>query len=160
LGKTKAMNHGVQNSTHPNILFLDADLKGLKVKHIEKIVGAYREDQKMVIGVFHKGELHTDFSQKFFSWFLSGQRILPKDFWNKLEIENIESYGAEIALLPLAFKEGVSIRKVKLEGLSHTLKEQKRGPQKGICDRFKMYFDIVKSFFRTIKTLLKSLFLK
>ena len=60
--------------------------------------------------------------------------------------ENIEKmdYGIEIALSKLAAKEGWRREKVKLDGVTHILKEEKRGFTKGVLDRFKMYGDMIK----------------
>ena len=143
LGKAQAMQRGVKESKHSDILFLDADLIGLKAKHIKKIVGEYeKEDCDMVVGIFHKGKWYTDISQNIFSSHLSGQRILSKRVWNKLDLNKVGEFGVEMAL----FKMGLSTREVRLEGLSHVLKEEKRGFLNGLQARLRMYFHVVKVF--------------
>jgi len=140
-GKTQAMNRGVEVAKSPHILFLDADLKGLEESHIEKMIDKY-QDCEMVIGIFHKGKWHTDLSQKIFSSHLSGQRILSEQTWNNLNLNKVGEFGAEMAL----FKMNLSVREVKLEGLTHVLKEEKMGFLNGLQARLKMYFHVVKAF--------------
>ncbi|RLE37925.1 glycosyltransferase family 2 protein, partial [Candidatus Acetothermia bacterium] len=53
-------------------------------------------------------------------------------------------YGIEMALSKLAAKEGWTKEKVKLDGVTHVLKEEKRGFSQGIRERFKMYGDMIK----------------
>jgi hypothetical protein len=71
--------------------------------------------------------------------------VLPRALWERAR-ENIEemSYGIEMALSRLAAKEGWRKEKVKLDGVTHILKEEKRGFIKGVIDRFRMYGDMIK----------------
>lgn len=145
-GKAYAMNRGVEQSSYSNILFLDADLKGLKEEHIDKMINKYEEGYEMVIGVFHKGRWSTDFSQKFISSHLSGQRLLSKEVWNNLDMNEIEGFGAEAKLSSLNLNTG----KVKLSGLTHVKKEEKRDWLTGLKERLKMYFQITISYIKHI----------
>ncbi len=144
-GKASALTQGVRRASNSTLFFLDADLKGLRLDHIEKMVKEYEKaDSEMVIGVFHKGRLNTDISQKV-SPHLSGQRILSREIWERLDLSQAEKFGVEIALTKLSLKEGLSTCKVKLTGVTHVMKEEKRGFVEGIKSRFKMYGDIIKT---------------
>ena len=143
-GKAYAMNRGVERSSYSNILFLDADLKGLKKEHIDKMIDKYEEGYEMVIGVFYKGRWSTDFSQKFISSHLSGQRLLTTEVWNNLDMDGIEGFGVEAKLSSLNLNTG----KVRLTGLTHAKKEEKRGRLTGLKARLKMYFQITISYIK------------
>ncbi|MCF7890442.1 glycosyltransferase family 2 protein [Candidatus Bipolaricaulota bacterium] len=147
MGKASALSRGVESAPDRTLMFLDADLKGLKSEHVDEMIRAYHEDDvDMVIGVFHKGRLNTDLSQKI-SPHLSGQRILSKDIWKKLDRSKAEEFGVEMALTKLSLAENLSTTKVKLTGVTHVMKEEKRGFTEGIKSRLKMYKNIIKTTF-------------
>ena len=144
-GKAAALDEGVRQARNETLLFLDADLVGLKRGHVERLIDVYHEQRAdMVVGVFSNGRMNTDIAQKI-NPFASGQRVLCKDLWRRAK-ENIEEmdYGIEIALSKLAAKEGWRRERVKLDGVTHILKEEKRGFSKGVIDRLKMYGDMIK----------------
>lgn len=147
-GKSMALDRGVQKAQYETILFLDADLVGLRPDHIERMVRKYREENlDMVVGIFRNGRLNTDLAQTF-APYLSGQRVLHKRLWQKLrrKIHKLE-FGVEIALTKLALKEGWTQGFVYLDGVTHVMKEEKFGLSRGLVSRFKMYGDIVRSVF-------------
>lgn len=144
-GKANALARGIEEASHSNLMFIDADLKGLKPKHIDEMIRTYREGSwDMVIGVFHKGRLNTDISQKI-SPHLSGQRIIPLEVWESLDKSAAEEFGVEMALTKLSLRENLSTTKVKLTGVTHVMKEEKRGFAQGIKSRLKMYGNIIKT---------------
>ena len=144
-GKAAALDEGVALAQHDDILFLDADLVGLRTEHVDSMIKTYR-DQKldMVVGVFSGGRATTN-------PFASGQRMIRRDLW-QLAKDRVESsstveemsFGVEIALSRMAVKEGWLKEKVKLDGVTHVLKEEKRGFSQGLRDRFRMYGDMIK----------------
>ncbi|HHE47864.1 MAG TPA: glycosyltransferase family 2 protein [Candidatus Acetothermia bacterium] len=150
-GKAAALDAGVRVAEGDVLLFLDADLVGLRPEHVEKLLSAYREgDAEIVIGVFKEGRAGTDLSMKI-APFLSGQRVLSRKVWERMRgaVEEME-FGVEAALTKLAFKEGWKHKKVELEGVSHVRKEEKRGLTTGVVDRLSMYWDILRSLLRKI----------
>ncbi len=144
-GKASALDAGVNAASNDVLLFLDADLVGLRPEHIERLVKAYASgDVDMVVGVFSDGRVNTDLAQ-FINPFASGQRVISKDLWARAREKVHEmDYGIEIALSKLAAKEGWRKEKVKLDGVTHVLKEEKRGFSQGVKERFKMYGDMIK----------------
>ena len=146
-GKANALACGVEMAPDDTVMFLDADLIGLKAEHIDDMIRTYHQGElDMVIGVFHKGRLNTDISQKI-SPHLSGQRILSIDTWEKLNKSKAEEFGVEMALTKLSLAENLSTSKVKLTGVTHVMKEEKRGFAEGIKSRLKMYKNIIKTTF-------------
>jgi glycosyltransferase involved in cell wall biosynthesis len=144
-GKAAALDEGVRRAKNRDLLFLDADLVGLTTAHVERLIRAYsNEEINMVVGIFKNGRMNTDIAQKI-NPFASGQRILSKELWERAK-ENVDKmdYGIEIALSKLAAKEGWRTEKVTLDGVTHILKEEKRGFVKGMQERLKMYGDMLK----------------
>ncbi|HHR85896.1 MAG TPA: glycosyltransferase family 2 protein [Candidatus Acetothermia bacterium] len=150
-GKAKALDEGVMRARNDVLLFLDADLVGLTETHVDHFIDAYaKSGVDMAVGVFANGRKNTDFAQKF-NPYASGQRILTKKLWERAKANVQEmNYGIEFALSKLAVKEGWSKEKVKLEGVTHVLKEEKRGFSSGMRERFKMYGDMIKWLFKKI----------
>ncbi len=150
-GKAAALDAGVTEAKCDTLLFLDADLVGLTSGHIERLVRAYQSGRlDMVVGVFSSGRAQTDIAQKI-NPYASGQRILPRRLWDRAKEYVCEmDYGIEIALSKLAAKEGWRKELVKLDGVTHVLKEEKRGFARGVVDRLKMYGDMIKWLFKKI----------
>ena len=144
-GKANALARGIDEASHSSLMFVDADLKGLESEHIDDMINTYGEGSwDMVIGVFHKGRLNTDLSQKI-SPHLSGQRVLSRSLWNKLNKSAAEEFGVEMALTKLSLRENLDTTKVKLTGVTHVMKEEKRGFAEGLKSRLKMYGNIIKT---------------
>ena len=150
-GKAKALDEGVMRARNDVLLFLDADLVGLTEAHVDHFIDAYiKSGVDMAVGVFANGRKNTDFAQKF-NPYASGQRILTKKLWERAKAHvHKMNYGIEFALSKLAVKEGWTKEKVKLEGVTHVLKEEKRGFSNGMRERFKMYGDMIKWLFKKI----------
>ena len=144
LGKAGAMMKGVESASHPNILFLDADLVGLKEEHITKLIlPIIEEDYMMTVGVFDHGRIATDLAQ-FVAPFLSGQRAVKKELFSQISNLNTVGFGVEVALTKYAKDNRLPVKEVILENLTHVMKEEKLGVMRGLTARMKMYGEIVK----------------
>jgi len=152
MGKAAALDHGVSAARNDVLLFLDADLVGLKPEHIHRLVSIYEErGPDMVIGVFRSGRLNTDLAQTI-APYLSGQRVLSRALWERLKekSEKLWEYGVEMALTKLSLKEDWREERVFLEGVTHVMKEEKRGFSQGLKERLLMYGDILRSLFTRV----------
>jgi len=144
-GKAAALDAGVSRARNDVFLFLDADLVGLRTEHVDELIRTYWEQGlDMVVGVFSSGRKNTDLAQRI-NPYASGQRIISRSLWERAK-QNVGemNYGIEMALSKLAVKEGWHKEYVKLDGVTHVLKEEKRGFAKGLRDRLKMYGDMIK----------------
>lgn len=143
-GKGGAMKAGVERCREDVILFLDADLIGLKKFHILELldpVVSGRAD--MSIGVFYGGRLTTDIPQRL-TPNLSGQRAVKRYIMESIPDLYLSRYGVEVAITAYAAKNNFKVEMVKLKNMSHYTKEEKLGFIKGLCARLRMYMDIVK----------------
>ena len=154
-GKAAALDHGVSLAKNDTFLFLDADLVGLTTAHVDKLICCHQTRHlDMTIGVFSNGRRNTDLAQMI-NPYASGQRVLSLKQWQRAkqcveEVEDVE-FGIEIALSRLAAKEDWAKEYVKLDGVTHVLKEKKRGFRRGMIDRLKMYGHMVKWLFKKLR---------
>lgn len=147
-GKDFALNVGVLNSRSDFLVFLDADLIGLKPEHIRQLIQPIIEGRaEATLGLFKKGSFPTDLAQVV-TPFLSGQRVLPRWVWEEGVAPQVGvGFGLEVLLEKFLKSRGIKVEKVFLPGLSHRMKEQKMGFGKGLLSRLRMYFQILKALF-------------
>ena len=141
-GKAGAMLAGALRARADWLLFLDADLIGLTPDHVHGLLRPVcHEEADMSVGIFHGGRLLTDLSQ-FLAPSITGQRVLPRDFFLNLPGIHDVRYGVEMAIGFHARRQGLRIASVVLQGVTHPLKEEKLGPIRGGAARFRMYYEM------------------
>ncbi|WP_018250154.1 glycosyltransferase family 2 protein [Orenia marismortui] len=144
-GKGAAMQAGVDQTVADIILFLDADLLGLKIEHIDKLLNPVLNGEvETTIGVFSDGRKLTDLAQRI-APFLSGQRAVKRDIFDGITDLDITRFGVEVALTQYIKDNNISSKEVILEDLSHMMKEEKLGFLKGFTARLKMYWEILRN---------------
>lgn len=144
MGKGSAMKHGLDATTADIILFLDADLIGLRTEHISALLLPLLEDRAdMTVGIFGKGRLATDFAHKI-APFLSGQRAVKREIIDKIPDLDSTGFGVEMVLTKHMTNNNFRVKEVCLSNLTHVTKEEKIGFVRGITARMKMYWEIVK----------------
>lgn len=144
LGKGAAMQAGISVSSADVVLFLDADLIGLRSEHVENmLLPVLGGETQMSIGVFDGGRTSTDLAQAI-APFLSGQRAVQRKLLSDLDDLGDSGYGVEVALTRYMRRNNGQVAEVVLRDLTHRLKEEKRGLIKGFAARMKMYWEIVK----------------
>lgn len=142
-GKGAALQKGIEEIDSDIILMLDGDLIGLKELHIRQLLDPILENKAdMTVGVFNEGRGLTDLAQ-LLTPNLSGQRAVKKEIIGKIENLHKAGYGVEVAINRFIKKHG-RIKFVDLPELTHLMKEEKRGLARGVMDRVKMYWDILK----------------
>jgi glycosyltransferase involved in cell wall biosynthesis len=150
-GKGAAMKAGVEESQADIVLFLDADLLGLKKEHIDRLlIPVINGDVETTIGIFAEGRMFTDLAQKI-APFLSGQRAVRRRILDNIPDLDVTRFGVEMALTQYIKVNNISLKEVVLEDLSHVMKEEKRGFVKGFMSRLKMYWEVLKNFSSTRK---------
>ncbi len=146
VGKGGALQAGIDESLGDILIFIDADLVGLREDHIATLVSPLLEDEKvmMTVGKFSKGRLTTNLSQRI-TPILNGQRGLRRNFADRLPDLTDYRFGVEIFLSRYAASRDIETEDVVLEGLSQVLKEEKSGILKGTIERYKMYGQLIKT---------------
>ncbi|MBN2395021.1 MAG: glycosyltransferase family 2 protein [Candidatus Atribacteria bacterium] len=144
IGKGGAIKKGFEKTNSDILLFLDADLIGLKCEHIYALINPIKESlSDMTIGVFSQGRLLTDLPQLLMPY-LSGQRAMKREIIDLIPDLDLLKYGLEIAITKTVKKHGYKAIQVKLINLTQRIKEEKYGLVEGTKKRLQMYLDIVK----------------
>ncbi|MDD2200866.1 MAG: glycosyltransferase family 2 protein [Firmicutes bacterium] len=143
-GKGGAVAKGLEATLGDVILFLDADLIGLTVEHVNALIEPVcHGEADMTIGIFGNGRAATDLAQALTPW-LSGQRAIRRDALEGLELD-IARFGVEAVLTRHARELDLKVVDVKLPGLTHVMKEEKMGTMRGMASRARMYWEVLKS---------------
>ncbi len=144
VGKGGALKRGIDATKGEILLFLDADLIGLKPIHITNLLSPVISDNcEMAIGLFENGRIITDMAQKV-TPFLTGQRAVKRHVIENVNNLDISRYGAELALTKYVKYNNIKYKRVNLPNVTHIMKEEKHGIVKGFKERIKMYWEIVK----------------
>ena len=142
-GKGAAMAAGLAGSSEPVVLFLDADLIGLKSEHVTDLLEpVISSEAEMSVGLFRGGRLHTDLAHVL-TPSLSGQRAVRRHVIEEMDMESV-GFGIERALTDLWKTGKITVKEVILQGVTHLTKEEKRGYWSGVKQRWKMYGDILR----------------
>jgi glycosyltransferase involved in cell wall biosynthesis len=142
-GKGAAMHAGLAASEEPYILFLDADLIGMKENHVTDLLEpVIHGNYDMSVGLFRGGRIHTDLAH-IVTPSLSGQRTIRREVIENLDMDSV-GFGIERALTELWEARKIRVRDVILKGVTHRTKEEKRGYIEGVKQRMGMYSDILK----------------
>ena len=139
-GKGAAMRAGAEAADSADtLLFLDADLIGLTVDHVEALVEPVRTGQvDMALGVFRGGNFWTTLAQIIVPN-ISGQRAILRELFLSVPSVIDARYGVELAITHYVAGEGRPMTRVILKDVSHPPKERKLGLWRGVASRARMY---------------------
>ena len=139
-GKGAAMRRGGEEAADADVLlFLDADLIGLTVAHVESLLAPVLSGEApMALGVFRGGNFWTTLAQ-ILAPNISGQRAIRRELF--LSIPNLAEaqYGVELAITGFVLDQGLPFAQVILKDVSHPPKERKLGIYRGALSRARMY---------------------
>jgi len=139
LGKSAAMQRGVEASEGEILFFCDADLVGLTPEIIESIIQpVIDEETDMSIGV--RGNKMQRLTK--FSALLSGERALKRELWEQLPAYYKKNFRIETGLNKYAKYYGKGFVYQLFDDYFQTLKEVKYGFIKGFKRRMLMYWDM------------------
>jgi glycosyltransferase involved in cell wall biosynthesis len=144
-GKGAAMWAGVAATDAELLVFLDADLRGLRLEHVDALVKPVAEGAaEMSIGLFRGGRGSTDFSHVIAPW-VSGQRAIRRDAFLTLDAARASRQGIELLLTRAAREQRWRVVNVPWQGVTHAMKEEKLGLFRGHLARWKMYGEILRT---------------
>lgn len=142
-GKGGAMMAGAAATKADVLLFLDADLIGLRPEHIEELVEPVRTRRyQMAVGRFRGGRKLTDWAQRL-TPNISGQRAIRRDVFLQIPDLDTARYGVEMAITRYCHRWHVSTMIVWITGVTHPMKEEKLGLVRGALSRARMYTQIL-----------------
>ncbi len=143
LGKALAMRDGLKLAAGEIVMFIDADLVGLKPSHLRSMLEPLTDDSdyRASLGVFVGGRAATAMAQRI-APFISGQRACFREDLAGFTAWERVGFGVETALNRYLQESRVKVRVVELEDLTHRMKEEKRGAVRGFGARLKMYWEI------------------
>ncbi|MEM4396425.1 MAG: glycosyltransferase family 2 protein [Candidatus Woesearchaeota archaeon] len=138
-GKAGAMKTGVDKSHFDYVLFLDADLVGLRTKDIDKLI------LPVVLGYVDITLSLRKNSLEIFKMlkcdFVSGERCMHKsllnDLWNKVK----SGFGIEVVMNQKIIKEHLKYASIEISA-KNTVKTKKRGFINGIKGEWEMLQEI------------------
>lgn len=124
-GKGEAMRAGVSATTADVIVFLDADLVGLRHDHVDDLVRPVLADEfDMTCGLFDRGPVANPIFLEGLP-VLTGQRALRRELFEALDLEEIRGYRVEAALNALVAQRSLRRNDAVLPGLWHRTKQEK-----------------------------------
>jgi glycosyltransferase involved in cell wall biosynthesis len=138
-GKGHAMAAGVDATDADVIVFLDADLTGLRADHVDRLVAAVTiGGAGMSLGLFDRGPVQNRIFLNALPK-LTGERALRRELFESLDPRDIEGYRVEAALNSRAAELGVPVRAFVLDGMFHVTKEEKlESPAEGWAKKLAM----------------------
>jgi glycosyltransferase involved in cell wall biosynthesis len=149
-GKGQALRAGVAAVPDADVVvFLDADLVGLRSDHIDGLVAAVRSGgADMACGLFDRGPVANPIFLDRLP-ILTGQRALRRELLDRLAPEDVAGYRVEAALNSLVARQALVRRDQVLDGLWHRPKEEKlASPLVGLAAKLAMLATAVWSYAR------------
>ncbi len=146
-GKAGAMKAGIEATEEALLLFLDADLMGLRHEHINALIEPVMNgDYEMTMGLFY-GPPHPSRWAHRVSPGLSGQRAVKREVFDLLDNYGELGYGIETAFTKLVNRGMIRMKRVRLDGVSQKMKEEKNGFMGGAKLRVRMFYEVVRTRF-------------
>lgn len=143
-GKSSAMAVGVREARSDLLVFLDADLRGLRPDHVENLVQPVaRGGFLMSVALFREGRPATDWSHRL-APFLSGQRCLDRRLWDTIPGVDEAGWAVEVALSWHAWRQGLPVAWVPWDGATHAMRPEKLQAGRGIASHVRMWAEIAR----------------
>ncbi len=124
-GKGQAMAAGVAATEAKVLVFLDADLTGLRPDHVDRLARPVLEGEVgMCCGLFDRGPLLNPVFLHLLPQ-LTGERAVRRELFESLESHAIAGYKVEAALNSGASELGMEVDAFICDGMSHRTKGEK-----------------------------------
>lgn len=143
-GKGAAMFYGVAHTDAPIIVFFDADLRGLKIEHVEQLIMPVAHGAAaMMIGLRDRGQVVTPLSQYLPK--ISGMRALRREIIESIDPDLLAGFMVETVLNSYCRRHRLRIGTTVLHGLFVKRKIEKVGLKAGLIGYFKMIAQVTKA---------------
>ncbi len=142
------MNHGVQQSNYPTVLFVDGDMSGLSQDVIRDIVTPVAAGEyAMYIAIRRRHSMLLNSVMRFLP-LLSGLRAVKKAFWVTVPVRILDGFGIETVLNYFARHHKCKMGYTVTVGVHHKIKEDKYGLLRGFSSRLVMIMQIGITYWR------------
>ena len=143
-GKAAAIALGGQHAAGDIVTLLDADLKGLKPHHIQRLINPVRRREcVMTSGLFQHGRRSTDITHRILP-FLSGQRCLRWSLFKGTLSSPSAGWSLETALNLHAWYNQYPVKRVVWEGVTHAMRPEKQPGLRGYTSHVVMWSQILR----------------
>lgn len=143
-GKGAAMMHGVSHTDAPVLFFLDADLKGLTVDHLKKILAPILSGRlAMCVGIRDRGRLAMKIAAHL--PLIGGERAMRRAVFENIPDKYLQGFMVEGALNYYCRSHKLPYGTVELPGLHIRRKMQKVGFWKGLKEYIHMDYQVWKA---------------
>ncbi len=145
-GKGNAMKQGVKSTKAEIIVFVDADLIGLTIKHISLLVQPVLENKAvMCVGLRERYWGLPKIIVKIDSLSaIGGERAMKRFVFENIPERFIQGFAIETALNYYCLINRLQVHYQELKGLTVIIKEKKWGLLKGFKNRLKMTYQLLK----------------
>lgn len=141
-GKGGALVAGANAGRHDLVMFLDADLIGLRPENVRALSEPVQQGVSgMTLGIFKNGRRQTDWSHKL-TPFLSGQRCLRWSLFRDTPGLEDARWGFEVALSLYAWRKHCPVTAIPWPGVTHAMRLEKMTGLEGVWSHCKMWLDI------------------
>jgi glycosyltransferase involved in cell wall biosynthesis len=143
-GKGAAMLHGLTHTDANVIVFFDADLRGLTVDHIERLVlPVINGARSMNVGIRDRGSFLSKVTTKL--PLISGERAMSRQVIEGIPPKYLQGFMIESALNYYCRSRGLTYGSVFLPGLSIRRKYEKVGIPRAVVQYMRMSLEVVKA---------------
>ncbi len=141
-GKGAALMHGVSHTDAPILFFLDADLKGLSVEHLKKILAPVLAGRlAMCVGIRDRGWLGMKLAALL--PLIGGERAMARRVFEDIPDRYLQGFMVESALNYYCRSRRLRYGTVELPGLKIRRKMQKVGFWRGLIEYGWMWKQVV-----------------
>jgi len=143
-GKGAALLHGITHTDSEMIVFLDADLKGLRVDHLKRLIApVLRGDMVMTVGIRDRGSFFSNIARHL--PLIGGERALQRFVIENIPPQYLQGFMVEAALNYYCRSRKLKYGTVFLPGLHIIRKMQKVGFLRGLIQYIKMFYTVLKA---------------
>lgn len=143
-GKSAAMVAGAEAAGNDYLVFVDADLIGLRPQHVVDLCRPVLQGEALMsVALFRQGRAPTDWAHRL-APFLSGQRCLRWSVFREVPGLQDSGWAIEVALTWHAWTHGVPVAWLPWKGLTHAMRPEKRQAAQGVASHVKMWMQILR----------------
>ncbi len=143
-GKASALAAGVRAARSDVLLFIDADVTGLKPEIVTRMLAAgHRRRMRHVRRHLRPARVLDEPPAALHPDPAAGERALRREVWDRVPLPYLRNFQIEIALNYFAKSAGARMTHEVMPGLRQVIKERKRGLWTGVWQRVLMIRDIL-----------------